>query len=185
MRARRWVGLVVVAAFVQPEPAAGCGDKLAMMGGGVRFERINHSRHRGSVVMLAAPSAIPGAAAVDIGLKKSLQRAGHRVRVLQGADELEPLLRAGEVDVVLLDGSAADGMQRQLTTSGRGGRDPVVFTVVHQPVAQSTVPHLDRLCVIEAARHGRQVLEAIEKALAAQARGDPVSCRTSPQVQST
>ena len=94
-----------------------------MMGGGVSFERINFSRHRGNVVMLLAPDSQLRVAATDLDLKRSLEKAGHRVRTFETTGELAAALQSGTVDVVLVDGATAASLQRQVRHH-RARRDP-------------------------------------------------------------
>jgi hypothetical protein len=188
MNASRIAGLVVAVTTLLPSgPAAACGDKLSMMGGGVSFERINFSRHRGNVVMLLAPDSRLRAVAGDHQLTRSLEKAGHRVRALETTSELASVLQSGSVDVVLVDGDSAGSLQRHMAAASPGTSGPIVLTVVYKP-DDDGVPmhHLDRLCVARADKHnGRQVLDAIEIALARKARGEPAVCGAAPPIQST
>jgi hypothetical protein len=188
MNVSRVVGMVAaVLATVPSGPAFACGDKLSMMGGGVSFERINASVHRGSVVMLLAPDSQLRATAADLELKRSLERAGHTVRTLTTTDELAAQLRGGGVDVVLVDAWAAENMQRQIAAAAPVASKPIVLTVVYKAGAggQPTT-RVDRLCIARADKqNGRAVLNAIEQELARKARGEPVACSTVPPVQST
>ena len=188
MNVFRLVGLVAaVAVAAQSGPALACGDKLSMMGGGVSFERINFSAHRGSVVMLLAPDSQLRATAADLELKRALERAGHTVRTLDTSDELAAQLSGGGVDVVLVDAWAAASMQRQIAAATPAARGPIVLTVVYKAGASGQpTTRVDRLCVARADKqNGRAVLDAIEQELARKARGEPVTCSALPPVQST
>ncbi|MEY2920166.1 MAG: hypothetical protein RL261_1471 [Pseudomonadota bacterium] len=188
MNAGRFVGLVAAAAvLLHPGPGAACGDKLSMMGGGVGFERINFSRHRGSVVMLLAPDSPLRKTATDLELQRSLEKAGHRVRTLETVAELASVVQAGDVDVVLVDGTTADDLPRQVTTAPSGAKGPVILTVVYKS-DNGALPakQVDRLCVARVDKqNGRQVIDAIEYALASKARGMPVTCDTAQPTKST
>jgi vacuolar-type H+-ATPase subunit F/Vma7 len=188
MNTLRCMGLVAaVLAAAQSGPALACGDKLSMMGGGVSFERINASAHRGSVVMLLAPDSQLRATAADLELKRSLERAGHTVRTLATTDELAAQLRNGGVDVVLVDAWVAENMRRQIAAAAPATSKPIVLTVIYKPGAggQPTT-QVERLCVARADKqNGRAVLNAIEQELARKARGEPVACGSLPPVQST
>ena len=96
-----------------------------MMGGGVGFERINFSRHRGNVVMLLAADSEMRVAAADLELKRSLEKAGHRVRTLATTSELAAALQAGDVDVVLVDWAKAASLQQQVAAATPGSKRPI------------------------------------------------------------
>ena len=188
MKAGRFVGLfVAVSTLVQAVPAAACGDKLSMMGGGVGFERINFSRHRGNVVMLLAADSEMRVAAADLELKRSLEKAGHHVRTLATTSELAAALHAGDVDVVLVDWAKAASLQQQVAAATPGSKRPIVLTVVYKSgTGGLPTTRVDRLCVARADKqNGRPVLDAIEYALASKARGEPVACGAVTPTQST
>jgi len=184
----KWVGAAVAAAMLtQWGPAAACGDKLAMMGGGVSFDRVNQRRHRGNVVMLRPADVRSHAGAAEDDLRRALERAGHRVRVMAGVAELDAALGSGTVDVVLIDRVAVPSLpQRELATL-TGEKEPIVLALVYAKAsADDTRPMADGRCVVRAdAQRGHQVLDAIDRLLASRARGERVPCAIAPPTQTT
>ena len=108
MKATRIACLLGAATLVLAHaPAAACGDKLSMMGGGVSFELVNPTRHRGNVVLFVTPDSPLRLSKREQTLEKTLRRAGHTVRVVNSPAELASALQAGNVDIVLTDAQEA------------------------------------------------------------------------------
>lgn len=97
-----------------PAIAQACGDKLAVIGGGVRFDRVSQNRYRGSVVMLVAPDSPLRAANDTLKLRQALEAAGHRVRAVESSDELTLALDQAKADVVLVSWDRAGQVKAQL-----------------------------------------------------------------------
>lgn len=102
-----------------PAIAQACGDKLAVIGGGVQFDRVSRNRYRGNVVMLVAPDSRLRAANDTLKLRQALEAAGHRVRAVESSDELTLALDQAKADVVLVSWDGADQVKAQLA-----GRSP-------------------------------------------------------------
>ena len=119
---------LAVALLVQsPMPADACGDKLLVLGRGVRFQ----SRHtpRAVSVLLYLPAATRGVGPLsDPKLESSLTEAGHKVRSVTSKEELNEALRSSQYDVVLTDLAAASDLQRALTADAT---NPVVVPAVY------------------------------------------------------
>jgi hypothetical protein len=182
----KWVGVAIAAwTLAQPGSAAACGDKLAMMGGGVSFERINLSRYRGNVVLLHPASSPPRGAPAEAELRRALERAGHKVRVVTGPSELDAALESRTVDVILVDGSATPSLPPRSAAAAAGDKEPILLTVVYQAPSTERSATPDSRCVVRAdARRGRQVLDAIDRLLAGRARGERVPCAAAPPTHS-
>ena len=83
--------------------AEACGDKLLLVGRGVKFGRAYASEHPGHVLVYARSSTDPKAPIRDPGLHKRLRQAGHAVSVIEDAALLEQALRTVAIDVLLAD----------------------------------------------------------------------------------
>jgi DNA-binding NtrC family response regulator len=178
---------IVLAGVLGPALAMACGDKLAMMGGGVGFERINQSVHRGSVVMIVPPNSSLRAANEALDLKGTLERAGHRVRTVDSLEELAALLTGGGTDVVLVDLREAGEMHPAARTETIGAEPPSVLTVLYKP-GKDEIDAASRRgqCVARAdKRRGHQLLEAVEQVLEQRQKGLPATCSTPGSVAST
>ena len=103
-------GLAIVEHAV---PLAGCGEKLMVLGRGVRFQ----SRHtpRAASVLLYLPQVSPGQSLNDPHLESALREAGHAVHAVTTSADLESALRRGGYDVVLANVTDAPDLERAQT----------------------------------------------------------------------
>lgn len=102
-----------------PAIVQACGDKLSVIGGGVRFDRVSQNRYRGNVVMLVAPDSPLRAANDTLKLRQALEAAGHSVRAVESSNELTLALDQSKADVVLVSWDGAGQIKAQLA-----GRSP-------------------------------------------------------------
>jgi len=120
---RRLLLWIVLALAVLASLAAdlqACGDKLLVLGRGIRFQ----SRHtpRAATVLLYLPPVSAGQAITDPNLESALREAGHTVHAVTTNDELRDALRVGTYDVVLTNVTSAPDLER----AERDGPDTVV-----------------------------------------------------------
>jgi hypothetical protein len=127
---RRIAVLTAVLCLLAEDAALACGDKLVVLGRGVRFERIHRAKNPGQVVLYLNPDSKMPLAEADFHLSASLELAGHTVVTAASRDELERILAGGEADVVLAD--LAD--LRALAKRGSGEADePLFVPVLYKP----------------------------------------------------
>jgi hypothetical protein len=182
MKTAQLATLVGAAVSFLGQPAANaCGDKLSMMGGGVSFEMLNPSLHQGRVVVFITPESPLHVASA--GLKKTLERAGHKVRSVDSAASLKSALQSGDVDIVLTnlgDDAAAVPVQT-------GARAPAMLSVVYKPTADTfSGASATPTCTARADKaRGRQMLEAIENVLAHKGSGLGPTCAPASVTKST
>jgi hypothetical protein len=127
---RRMLVLIAIAAgaFTQSVPLHACGDKLMMLGRGVRFQ----SKHtpRAASVLLYLPESATGQALTDPKLESALREAGHAVRAVTAQADLESALRAGGFDVVLANVTHAPELERaQAVAAGSAVVLPAIYLV--------------------------------------------------------
>ena len=133
---RRLVILIAVAASALSQgavPLHACGDKLMMLGRGIRFQ----SKHtpRAASVLVYLPESATGQALTDPKLESALREAGHSVRAVTSAADLESALRTGTFDVVLANVTHAPELERaQAVASGAAVVLPAIYLV--KPGAQ-------------------------------------------------
>jgi len=179
MKTVRIAGLLGAATLVLlQQPAAACGDKLSMMGGGVSFDLVNPNRHRGNVVLFAPPGSALHASSREQALQKSLQRAGHTVRVAGTPAELATALQAGNVDIVLTDVPATATTPRKIAADTSSAADTTSLAILYRPTAAdvtSASPELSCVAPIDQQR-GRQMLQAIENVLASKGKVAAGTC---------
>ena len=166
--------------FLAQPPAEACGDKLSMMGGGVSFEMLNPSLHQGRVVVFITPDSSLHAASAD--LKKTLERAGHKVRSVDNASELQAAVKAGDVDLVLTN--LGDDQAVHVAT---GSPPPALLSVIYKPTQGAlSGSSMGVTCTTRADKaRGRQMLEAIENVLAHKGSGLASNCAPASDSKST
>src|SRR5438552_18265118 len=87
-----------------------CGDKLLVLGRGIRFQ----SRHtpRAASVLLYLPATPAGQSMSDPNIESALREAGHTVRAVTTGEDLQGALRSGTYDVVLANITNAPDIER-------------------------------------------------------------------------
>jgi hypothetical protein len=132
--------LIAVAASALSQgvvPLDACGDKLLMLGRGVRFQ----SKHtpRAASVLLYLPESATGLALTDPKLESALREAGHAVRAVTSPADLESALRGGTFDVVLANVTHAPELERALgLAAGNAVLLPAIYLVAPgaQPISK-------------------------------------------------
>ena|SRR5688572_14974154 len=157
-----------------------CGDKLAMIGGGVSFERIAQAANPGSVVLLMAPDSPLYQADQQLRLADSLRRSGHTVRRVASEAELETALSQKAADVVIVYWTDAAQVNGRLASSA--GAPTVVPVVYREAPAQVTNVSQQSTCVADVEkRRGRQLTETVDRVLEQRKAGHP-ACSTTASV---
>lgn len=134
---RKLLVLVAVAASAASQsvvPINSCGDKLMMLGRGIRFQ----SKHtpRAAAVLLYLPESAAGQALTDPKLESALREAGHAVRAVTSQPDLESALQGGAFDVVLANVTHAPELERAKALAERRA----VFLPAIYLVAAGTQP---------------------------------------------
>jgi hypothetical protein len=105
--------IVLLAVVEHAVPLAGCGEKLMVLGRGVRFQ----SRHtpRAASVLLYLPQTASGQPLSDPHLESALREAGHAVHAVTTSADLQTELRRGVYDVVLANIADTPDLERAQT----------------------------------------------------------------------
>jgi hypothetical protein len=111
------VAAVIATVFQSAVPVHACGDKLMMLGRGVKFQ----SKHtpRAATVLLYLPESATGLALTDPKLESALREAGHAVRAVTTPSDLESALGGGTFDVVLANISHAPELEKAKSIAER------------------------------------------------------------------
>lgn len=127
---RLWFAGAVLgsAALLSGTAGLACGDKLLLIGRGVRFQRAFAPR-QGNLVIYSSGNQ-SGATLMSAKLQTTLKQAGHKLQTVQGAVQLDEALKLGKVDVVLADMADLAGITRQLQSAPS---KPVVLPVLFKP----------------------------------------------------
>lgn len=165
---------VLLAGLALTTAALACGDKLAAVGGGVRFERIYAARHPGRVALLVPRQSRLREASEELRLAEVLRRAGHEVIVIDDPRELPDRLQPGRIDLLLVDLADARDLTASLAlaprallvqTDGKAGR------------AAASLRTLPAKCVAQLShRTNAQLLRKVDDALGGKRRDKPANC---------
>jgi hypothetical protein len=172
----RHLAIAALAALAVPETAAACGDKLIVLGRGVRFERITESRFPGSIVLFLNPQSRLPAADEKFHLVATLELAGHEVTSVATRAELAGRLR-DKPDLVLADIVDVRELHDELAA---GADAPILMPVLYEPT-EAELKEADALtsCAGQAAkRRRRQLLRTVEDLFERRAKGLPTDCAT-------
>ena len=119
--------IVVTLALQNAVPIDACGDKLLMLGRGLRFQ--SHHTPRAAAVLLYLPAAArSGGALSDPRLESALTEAGHTVRTVASRAEMSDALRTGQYDVLVADLAEAPALQRNPVA---GASNPILLPAVY------------------------------------------------------
>jgi hypothetical protein len=118
---------VALAAF-SGTVALACGDKLLAIGRGVRFQRVDAAREANLVIYFGGSQA--GGPLGNAKLQITLRRSVHKLQLVQGGPQLDEALKAGRVDVVLVELSDLSGIAQQLHVAPS---KPVILPILVKP----------------------------------------------------
>lgn len=129
------VALIATAVGHGAVPLRACGDKLMMLGRGIRFQ----SKHtpRAAAVLLYLPESATGRTLTDPKLESALREAGHVVRAVTSPADLETALASGTFDVVLANVTHAPDLERAKTGAERNA---VILPAIYLVAPGSGVP---------------------------------------------
>jgi len=145
-----------------PPVAEGCGDTLVSLLSSVRYQRAFMASRHASIVVFSNQRAT-GPVLTNPNLRATLKEVGHSVVVVQDSAQLDFVLKAGNVDVVLTDVADAGDLSRELKAAPS---KPVIVPVLYKPskgewaVAQKQFPF-----PIKASADQIQFLRMIEMAM--------------------
>src|SRR5262245_29267764 len=145
MRRYLVVAIATFSVVIVQHPALvqACGEKLLLLGKGIRFQ----SRHtpRAASVLLYLPQAGSGRPLSDPNLESALREAGHAVHAVTTSTDLEGALQSGTYDVVLANITDAPDLKRaQAVTQRNAVVLPAVYLVVPAPTQAKQQAKSDR-----------------------------------------
>jgi hypothetical protein len=143
-------------------PAYSCGDKLLVLGRGVRFQTLNGSRPANILAFLRAGT---GASAVagDQRFQLALKKAGYQFRVVRDDEEVDVALRSGKYDLVIAEISDLNAIDLALHSTPRA---PALLPILYQPTRLEVTSGEQRYrYVLKAPDKDSHYVSVIEKAL--------------------
>ena len=146
-----WVAVFVSSIVLSSRTTAyGCGDKLLVIGRGVRLQALfgNRSAH----ILAYQHAGTHGTDVIaDSEFQSALRKAGYQLRVVHDMEEFEVALRLGKYDLVVADIGDASAVE----SAARGAADaPAVLPILYQPTRSE---------LMLAEKHYRYVLRAQHK----------------------
>jgi hypothetical protein len=148
------------------DDALACGDKLVVVGRGLRPKR--KAASRASILVFAPPTGSLPAALGEGGLQQDLERAGHRLSRVATDDELKRALGAGGYDIVLADFAVAARVEAE---TSRAPAHPTVLPTLYKPTpAQLKAAESEFQCVIKSPGKEKDYLTVVDEAMATRAR---------------
>ncbi len=153
--------LLGAAALMCSPDARACGDKFLVVGKGVRYSRAR-AVHPASILIYMNPTSRMPAAAKDVQLEARLLQAGHKVRKVDSAGQLDQALKSKRYDLVLGDIKDSPGLEKQVADEPSG---PVVVPVLYRPTAAELATAKNQYgCAMNAP--SKDPLSAIDEAMA-------------------
>ena len=110
-------------------PANGCGDKLLVLGRGIRLEALLGNRP--AKILAYQHSGTHGAELIaDPEFQSALKSAGYQFRVVRDIEELEVALRLGKYDLLVADIADVSAIGPAVPSSAGA---PALVPILYQP----------------------------------------------------
>jgi hypothetical protein len=158
-RVRLGVGSVSIVLFLCASAFA-CGDKLLVLGRGMKFDTINGSL-KGSIILYMPADLSPTAAVNDAQFHAGLKKAGHKLFVAPDMHVLAEAVRSGKYDLILADVRDAGVAEDQVSATNF---NTVVMPVVYEGVKLEGAAARYG-CIRKSPSNNRSCFSTIEKAL--------------------
>jgi len=160
----RFAGAVLGAFLLSTSNGLACGDKLLVIGRGVRFQ--NAKQPANIVIYSDGPQsrAILGSAK----LQNTLKLAGHKIQIIEGASQLDEVLKSGRVDVILIGLADIAGITRLIQSAPS---KPAILPILVKP-SKAELASAQRAYkfALNASDDGTQYLIVIDEAMKARLR---------------
>ena len=158
---------LVGCALVLHGDAFACGDKLLVVGRGLRPRHVKAAPQRASILLYANPGGALPAALAEGGLQKDLERAGHRLNRVGSEEELTKALGTGSYDLVVADFKIATKVE---AAASQAPAHPTVLPALYKPSsAELKTARSQFKCVLNAPGDDKDYLTVIDEAMATRA----------------
>jgi hypothetical protein len=166
-RMRRVLVVSALLALAVTETGLACGDKFLVVGRGARFQRAYSSLHPGNILVYARASTPSTAAIRDTGLHKNLQKAGHRVALVEKDGLVTESLASGQVDIILVD--ASESPQFDARAAAAPSKPTVLYVLYDEDKKQAELISKQLQCKLKSSDKVNKYLSVIEDAMKARA----------------
>ena len=163
---RLGLGLVGVALALHGDALA-CGDKLVVVGRGLRPKGYRGAKPA-SILLYADPKGSLPAALDQGNLRRDLEKAGHRLRSVGTREELDSALSTGTYDLVFADFKTAPSLERE--ASAAASKPTVLPTLFNPTDAEWAAASHEYPCVIKSPSQQKDYLAVVNAALAQRAK---------------
>jgi hypothetical protein len=152
-----------------------CGDKLVLLGRGIRFQRMLATKHPATILVYLNPGSGISAADREYQLRSLLKFAGHKPRAVTSAAELTTELGSGKYDLVLADYSDAPSLEKEVQAAKAR---PALIPVVYNPSAdQRAAAEKEYSCLIAPAKKNYDLLHVVDQAMVSRAENSSPMCK--------
>jgi hypothetical protein len=146
--------------------ALACGDKLVVVGRGLR--PTHRAAAQASILVYAVAGGSLPAALSEGELQKNLEHAGHRLNRVGTDEELKKALGTGGYDLVLADFDVA---QRVEAEASQAPAHPTVLPTLYNPSpAELKAAQSQFQCVVKSPGQEKDYLAVVDAAMAARAK---------------
>jgi hypothetical protein len=157
------------------QPLFACGDKLVLLGRGIRFQRMLAAKHPATILVYLNPGSGISSADREYQLRPLLKLAGHKPRTAATAAELTREIDSGTYDLILSDYSDAAALEKQLTAA-KG--KPALIPVMYKPSPdQRAAAEKEYSCLLAPAKKNYDLLKVIDEAMATRRGGSAPKCQ--------
>jgi hypothetical protein len=141
--------------------ASACGDKLLVLGPGVKFGYIGSSYH--ALIIAYVPESLPQSAAVnDPQFQEALRKAGVKLRLVQQEDVLAEAVQSGKYDIILVGLQDAAMVDKQITAADV---NTVVMPVVYKGAELESAAATPYRCIRKSSDKNNSCFSTIDKAI--------------------
>jgi len=150
-----------------------CGDKLVLLGRGIRFQRMIAAKHPATILVYLNPGSGISAADREYQLRSLLKLAGHKPRAVATEAELTKEIGSGSYDLILADYSDVVALRKQIPAT-----KPAVIPVLYLPSAdQRAAAEKEYSCLVAPAKKNYDLLKVIDQAMATRPDGLAPQCQ--------
>lgn len=176
MRRKSFLALGALAVFVcVAQPLFGCGDKLVLLGRGIRFQRMIATKHPATILVYLNPDAGISAADREYQLRPLLKLAGHSPRSVATPTDLARELGSGTYDLILADYADAAALEKEIVAAKAKS---TLIPIIYNPTAeQRAAAEKDYACLVAPAKRNFDLLKVIDQVMASPRESAGAKCR--------
>jgi hypothetical protein len=166
MRRLESVALLTGAVLLGASAGYACGDKLLLIGRGVRFQHA-YAQHQANLVIYSS-GAQNGDGLDNAKLQAALKHAGHKLVTVETAAQLDAALKSAKVDVVLAGYADVARIAPRLQSAPS---NPVLLPVLYKPSkAEMAAAQKEYRFALKAPAPELQFLTTIDEAMKSRVR---------------